>query len=544
MEAVLKKDRLIDLEITGITQEGSGVGRFNGMVVFVPMTAIGDRLKVRVIKVLKNHAQGVVEEIVTPAGSRAKNHCPEYNHCGGCSLRHISYSEECAVKENWLRENMSRIGHLQPEYDPMTPAVSSERYRNKVQYSVARIDGEICTGFYAKNSHDLIPIWDCALQPEIFAEIAVLFRAFLDEKGIDPYDEVSETGLVRSLYLRVSAATGGIMVCIVINGDRLPAERELVSRMIEAFSQIETIVLNINRRRDSVVLDLRERVLYGNGTISDMLAGVGVSLSPQSFYQVNHAGAELLYKKVLEYAAPKKTDVLLDLYCGAGAIGLAMARYVNRVIGVEIVEDAVADARANAARNTITNAEFLCADAAKAVLLLEEKKISPDMVVLDPPRKGVAPETLRCIGRMNPERIVYVSCNSATLARDCALLSELGYETVRAGAVDLFPRTAHCETVVLLSKLKSATSIEVKIDLNEMDLTKSESKATYDKIKAYVLEQTGLKVSQLYIAQVKRKHGIIERENYNTGEGKAKTPQVPLENEKAIEDALRHFQMI
>ena len=452
MESILEKEQLIELEITGITQEGSGVGRFNGMVVFVPMTAVGDRLQVRITKVLKNHALGIIEQIVTPSDSRVQNHCPVYNRCGGCSLRHISYSEECGIKESWLRENMSRIGRLQPPYEPMTPAPTQERYRNNAQYSTARVGGETRTGFYAKGSHDLIPVWDCLLQPAIFAEIAKQFCTFLDEKGIDPYDETSETGLVRGLYLRISAATGGIMVCVIINGGGIPAARELVLRLVEAFPQIETVVLNINRRRGSITLDCQERILYGEGTVSDTLAGVEIALSPQSFYQINHAGAELLYKKALEYAAPKETDVLLDLYCGAGAIGLSMARYVSKVIGVEIVENAVADAEINAARNAVTNAEFICADAAKAVLLLEEKKICPHIVILDPPRKGVASEALQCVGRMNPQRIIYVSCNSATLARDCALLSEFGYETERVCAVDLFPRTAHCEAVALLKR--------------------------------------------------------------------------------------------
>ena len=452
MEKTLKKNQLIDLEITGITQEGSGVGRFDGMVVFVPTTAPGDRLKVRVVKVLKSHAFGIVEEIVAPGDSRVQDNCPTYKRCGGCSLRHISYDEECDIKEDWVRENMSRIGHLKPEYDTMTPAPNPERYRNKAQFFIASVDGEVSTGFYAKRSHNLIPIWDCVLQPDVFGGIAKEFCEFLNKKGVAPYDEVNHAGLVRGLYLRISEDTGGVMVCVVINGGGIPGEDELVSRLVNAFPQIETIALNINRRRSNVILGQEERVLYGDGTISDTLAGIEIAISPQSFYQINHNGAELLYKKALEYAAPKETDILFDLYCGTGAIGLSMARYVSKVIGVEVVPDAVADAKLNAARNAITNAEFLCADAAEAVLLLEEKKINPDIVVLDPPRKGVALETLQCVARMNPERIVYISCNSATLARDCARLLELGYETERVGAFDLFPRTVHCEAVALLTR--------------------------------------------------------------------------------------------
>ena len=507
------KNQIIQLEITGITHEGNGVGRFGSMVVFVPMSAPGDLLEARIIKVLKTHAFGRISKIIKPSQDRVEDTCPVYKRCGGCVLRHISYESEAVIKEDWVRENLRRIGKINVQMDDFMPSASHERYRNKAQLPIRRIDGKICAGFFARRSHEAIPVRDCLLQPKCFGDITAAFTDFLEQKSIEPYDEADNTGLVRHLYLRIAEATGQVMVCVVINGADIPYSNELVEALKKTCPDIATVVLNTNRSKGNVILGDKNKTIYGSGYITDILCGIKVDISPQSFYQVNHSGAEAIYKKALEYAEPKPDDTLLDLYCGAGTIGLSMAANVKELIGIEVVEVAVADAKKNAVKNNISNAEFICADAEKAV---KELKLSPDIIVLDPPRKGVDKTALNSVAMMNPEKIVYISCNSATLARDCAHLGECGYKPVRAVAADMFPRTAHVETVVLLSKLKSTTSIEVKIDLDEMDLTKSESKATYDEIKAYVLEQTGLKVSQLYIAQVKRKHGIIERENYNT----------------------------
>jgi 23S rRNA (uracil1939-C5)-methyltransferase len=451
MPQTLKKNDILPLTNTAITQDGNGLGRTEaGMVVFVPMTAAGDIIRARIVKILSSHAFGVVEEMLTPSPRREENTCPAYKRCGGCGLRHLSYAEELAVKAGWVEENLRRIGHLSIPLEPPIPAPQSERYRNKAQYPIRRVGGKICAGFYARRSHELVPVEDCPLQPACFAAIAKSFCDFLEERGLEPYDETTGKGLVRTLYLRLAETTGQVMVCIIANGGGIPGEMELVERLRQANPDIATVVLNINRRRDNVILGDGERILYGDGRIEDKLGGVTVRLSARSFYQVNRAAAELLYQKALEFAAPHPEDTLLDLYCGAGTIGLAMAGRVRQVVGVEVVEAAVEDARHNAAANGISNASFFCADATAAVELLRERRISPRIAVLDPPRKGVDPAVLAAIPAMGVERVVYVSCNSATLARDCARLAALGYEAQRAVAVDLFPRTAHVEAVVSL----------------------------------------------------------------------------------------------
>lgn len=457
MEQSLRKNQIIPLTITAITQDGNGLGRGpDGMVVFVPMTAVGDRINARIVKALKSHAFGIVEELVEPSPQREENTCPVYRRCGGCGLRHMRYDAELAIKQDWVTENLARIGHIRVPMDEPLPAPREGRYRNKAQYPIRRVGGRLRVGFYAKRSHELIPAEDCLLQPECFRSIAAAFCAFAEEQGLEPYDEATGEGLLRVLYLRRGEATGQVMACIVINGGGIPGEEQLVERLLAACPEIATVALNINRRRDNVILGDTERVLYGSGRIDDILCGVKVSLSPRSFYQVNREAAELLYRKALAYAAPSKSDTLLDLYCGAGTIGLSMAEQAGRIIGVEAVEAAVRDANANARENGIANAEFVQADAAQAVDLLRERGIKPDIVILDPPRKGAAAEVLLAIRAMHPKKIVYISCNSATLARDLAKLEELDYKTVRAGAVDLFPRTAHVECVALLERIQNS----------------------------------------------------------------------------------------
>ena len=451
---LLKKNELVEVTISGISQDGNGVGRHKGQVVFVPMTAVGDRLRVKIVKVLKTHAFGIVAELLEPSPDRVENDCPVYRRCGGCSLRHIGYAGEMVSKSSWLADNMRRIGHIQADWDAAIPAGEACRYRNKAQYPVRRVNGEIRTGFYARHSHDLVPVWDCRLQPAFFADIARAFCAFMEDNGIEPYSDSDHSGLVRSLYIRHAKATGQVMVCVVINGGAIPQEEKLVACLRTACSAITSIVTNTNRQRGNTLLGDRERTIYGTDTITDRLCGVTVALSPRSFYQVNHDGAEALYRQAFAYAQPQPGDLILDLYCGAGTIGLsflaAMQPQTARLIGVEVVEAAVGNARRNAAQNGMTHAEFLCADAAGAVQELQARGLTPDMVLLDPPRKGAAPEVLLAIAQMKTPKIVYISCNSATLARDCARLAELGYQVRRGVAADMFPRTAHVEAVVLL----------------------------------------------------------------------------------------------
>ena len=542
---MLSKNDIIELEIIDITAEGMGVGRYDGMAVFVPMSAVGDQLSVRIVKMQKTLCYGIVQDILSPSPTRIKPDCPVYSRCGGCSLRHIRYDEECRLKNHIVAENLRRIGGVALELPPLLPSPAECHYRNKAQYPFTQTEDGARGGFYASRSHRVIPYSGCALQPEIFGEILRFVEEFIDRYHIPVYDEENHRGLIRHLYLRRGEVSGEILLCLVINGAELPHCGQFVSSVTARFPAIASIVLNLNRERTNVILGRKNRLLYGKENISDTLCGVRFELSPMAFYQVNHDAAEQLYRTAGEFAQLQPEDVLLDLYCGAGTIGLSMAGQVKELIGVEIVREAVENAAQNAKKNGIANARFLCGDAAEAAGILAGEGIRPNVVIIDPPRKGCDPALLATIAGMAPDRLVYISCNSATLARDIALLAEHGYQAVRCQAVDLFPRTAHVETVVLLSKLNTKQHIEVELNLDELDLTSAESKATYDEIKAYVLEKHGLKVSSLYISQVKRKCGLDVGQNYNLSKKEdAKVPQCPPEKEAAIMDALKHFQMI
>ena len=542
---MLKKNDIITLTITDLTAEAMGVGRYEGMAVFVPLSAVGDQLRVRIVKVQKTLCYGIIEEILSPSPARTEPLCPVYGKCGGCSLRHISYEEECRHKQHLVYENMQRIGGISVPETPFVPSPREARYRNKAQFPLVQTPDGVRAGFYASRSHRVIPCEDCLLQPEIFSEIVHFLEKFIDRFHIPVYEEATGKGLVRHLYLRRGEVSGEVMLCLVINGSEFPHCGQFVNAVTARFPEISSIILNINREKTNVVLGRKNRLLYGKDHISDTLCGVKFDLSPMTFYQVNHDGAEQLYRIAGEFAALQPEDILLDLYCGAGTIGLSLAHQVKEVIGVEIVPDAVKNAAENARKNGIENARFFCGDAAAAAEQLAHEGIRPTVILIDPPRKGCSPELLDTIAGMAPDRLVYVSCNSATLARDAALLLQKGYQIRRLQAVDMFPRTAHVETVVLLSKLNTKQHVEVELNLDELDLTAAESKATYDEIKAYVLEKHGLKVSSLYISQVKRKCGLDVGQNYNLSKKEnAKVPQCPPEKEAAIMEALKHFQMI
>ena len=452
---MLQKNDLISLTITDITNEASGVGRHEGIAVFVPGTAVGDQLKVRIVKVLKNYAYGIVESIVKASSDRIKDICPVSRQCGGCSLRHISYSAECRIKQNWVTEHFRRIGGIDLTPLPIQPSPAQSAYRNKAQYPIRRgPDGKIKIGFFAPRSHRVIENHCCDLQPSFFGSILSLIQNFLEEYRISIYDELSHQGLVRHLFLRWGEQTNEVMVCLILNGKELPHADILIDRLTTAFPQIASIQLNCNTAKTNVILGPVCQVLYGKPTISDVLCGIKVELSPLSFYQVNRSGAEKLYRIAADFASLSGNELLLDLYCGAGTIGLSMAHLVREVIGVEIVKEAVENAKENAQRNNIQNARFLCADAAGAAQTLAAEGLHPDVIVLDPPRKGCAASLLETIGHMAPDRIVMISCNSATAARDAAILCQNGYQAAKLQAVDMFPRTAHVETVVLMSRVE------------------------------------------------------------------------------------------
>ncbi|MBQ8923020.1 MAG: 23S rRNA (uracil(1939)-C(5))-methyltransferase RlmD [Oscillospiraceae bacterium] len=462
-ETTVRKNQQIPLNITGMTAEGNGVGHFCGLAVFVPQTAVGDVLTVRIVKVLRSHAYGIIEEILTPSPDRIIPDCPHFRRCGGCVFRHISYEAECRIKAQLVTDTFSRIGHLTPE--TVLPIFSAEQLdgcRNKAQYPCGRHPetGALCFGLYAPRSHRLVPMTDCLLQPPAFAEILRRCEALLNAEypGITPYDEETGSGVLRHLYLRRGYHSGEIMVCFVTARDSAQIRTALGSvgdALMHGNPAVKSVMLNCNPKRTNVILGDKTRCLCGSETIADTLCGIPVSLSPQSFYQVNTAQAERLFAEAKRLAAPQKNELLLDLYCGAGAIGLSMADAAGRVIGVEVVPQAIADAKENAARAGITNAEFYPGDAGEIAARFAAEGIRPDLIVLDPPRKGCDAAALDACLQMAPSRIVMISCNPATAARDAAYLHAHGYSADALRPADFFPRTGHVECVVLMSRNES-----------------------------------------------------------------------------------------
>ena len=423
---MLKKNDLIQLKITSATAEGSGVGRTeDGLAVFVPMSAIGDELTVRILKVKKTYAFGKLEEIITPSPARIEPDCPNFSKCGGCVWRHITYAEECRI----------------------------DRYRNKAQLPVGKDrDGNVQIGFYSFHSHRIVDCGDCALQPEQFAEVIKITREFAQKYDVPIYDETTGKGRLRHLYIRYAEISDELMVCYVVNGNGLKHEDILLKNLREALPNLKTVIFNSNREKTNVILGSKNRVAYGEGTIEDELCGKRFRISPFSFWQVNRAQAEKLYSKAREYASLSGSENLLDLYCGTGTIGLTMADGCASLIGVEIIPDAVRDAELNAERNGVKNARFICADAPAAAEQLRQEGVSPDVVILDPPRKGCGDELVETVAKMQPERVVYVSCDPATLARDLKYFAERGYVTREVTPCDMFSRTAHVESVALLTR--------------------------------------------------------------------------------------------
>ncbi len=446
----MRKNDTIELEITDITHEGSGVGRYEGMAVFVPLTAVGDVIKAHVLKVNKHYAFAKCNEIISPSKNRTAVDCGAFSRCGGCTLRHIQYEHEAELKQNRVTQTMQRIGKVDFCSRPIICADSPNRYRNKALYPISQ-DREI--GFFSRHSHRVIPCGDCLLHPEVFCIAGNIFTNFIKRHNISVYNEETHTGLLRHFYLRQGKNTNELMVGVVINGKELPHSAELIDELKNQIGDnLKSVILNINTKKTNVVLGDENILLYGREYIFDILCGVKVRISPHSFYQVNHDMAERLYEKAQEYASPDQKNII-DLYCGAGTIGLSMAKFAKSVTGVEIVEAAVRDANINAKENGINNARFLCGDATKAAEQLKHEGTTADVVILDPPRKGCDEQLLNTVAKdFSPERIVYVSCDVATLARDTAILQNMGYKLREYTPFDLFPRTAHVETVALFER--------------------------------------------------------------------------------------------
>ena len=537
----LEKNRIYRAHIDGYSSEGLGIARIDGQVVFVHGAIRGETCDVLVMKVLKNAAFGKIAALAEPSPARRQPDCPYYGRCGGCDFRHMSYEEELWAKRARVQDALTRIGGAEVTVEEILGAEQPLHYRNKSIYPISPA-GEV--GFYRARSHQVVHVEHCLIQKPEADALAQAVRDYIARFQVEPYNEATGRGLLRHLYVRTSCR-GESLACLLVNGSRLPHEQELVDMLRAAVPGVCGVVLGENTRRGNAILGDRYRTLWGRDYLTDTLCGLELRLSVPSFYQVNHDQAQRLYEKALEYAGLTGRELAVDLYCGAGTITQVLARRARHVIGGEIVPEAIRDAEDSARRNGVENVEFLCGDASRLAAELRQRGLRPDVICVDPPRKGLAPDVVEAAASMTPGRIVYVSCDPATLARDVARFAPLGYCPVRACAVDLFPGTAHVETVCLLSKLQSKEHIEIEVKTDELDLTSAESKATYEEIKAYVLEHSGLNVSSLYIAQVKQKYGIIERENYNKPKSEdARQPQCPPEKEKAITEALRHFGMI
>lgn len=537
--AALEKNNIYTARIEGYSSEGLGIARIDGQVVFVHGAVRGELCRVLVMKVLKNAAFGKVTELLEPSPERREPDCPYYGRCGGCDFRHLSYREELWAKRQRVQDALTRLGGSDVEVEEILGAADPLYYRNKSQYPVSA--GKV--GFYRARTHDVVDIEHCLIQKPQADAAAAALRDYMRDFAVPSYDEKTGRGLLRHLYVRTNRR-GESLVCVLANGERLPHEEELVGRLRRAVPDCVGVVLGVNTRRGNTILGERYRTLWGADTLEDELCGLTFRLSVPSFYQVNRDQAEVLYRKAVEYAGLTGGELVVDLYCGAGTITQVMAGGAGRVIGAEIVPEAIEDARENARRNGIENVEFFCGDAAQLAADFAGRGLRPDVICVDPPRKGLAPEVIAAAAQMAPQRVVYVSCDPGTLGRDVKRFAEYGYRVQRAAACDLFPGTRHVETVCQLVLRKPAVHINIDVDVEELVQDKRGA-ATYGQIKDYVLEHSGLKVSSLYIAQVKQKYGIIERENYNkTKSENVKQPQCPPEKEKAITEALKHFGMI
>ena len=538
----LAKNQEHTVTIEGYGEGGMGVARIDGRVVFVHGALRGEKCRVLILKTLKSVAFAKVLEVLEPSSERIESDCPYFPRCGGCTYRHIRYEEELRLKRQRVQDNLSRIGGSDVTVEEILGAQDTLRYRNKAQYPVSK-DGAV--GFYRARTHEVIECEHCLLvRPEADAAAEAL-REYMQSCRVAGYDEKTGRGLIRHLYVRSNAA-GESLICVLVNGDKLPKEDRLVALLRDACPKCTGIVLGTNTKKGNVILGDRYRTLWGSDRLEDTLCGKTFRLSVPSFYQVNRVQAERLYAKAIEFADLTGQETVLDLYCGAGTITLALSDHAKKVLGAEIVPEAIDDARENAARNGVKNAEFFCGDASDVAKKLARENLRPDVITVDPPRKGLAADVVESIAAMQPQRVVYVSCDSATMARDVKRLADLGYTARRACAVDMFPRADHVETVVLLSKGEvDSKKIRVEFSLEDMDMSEFQDGATYTQIKDYVLEHSGLKVSNLYISQIKRKCGIEVGKNYNLPKSEdSRQPMCPPEKEKAIREAFKYFGMI
>ncbi len=546
------KNEDYEILIEDMTVNGEGVGKIDGYALFVKDAVIGDRIIAKVIKTKKHYGYGRLMSIIEPSIDRVNAKCPVAKACGGCTLMAMSYEAQLEFKNKIIAGNLSRIGGLTDITLP--PVIGMEepyRYRNKAQFPVGKDkNGNIVMGFYAGHSHSIVPCEDCLIGSEYNAGILAKIKEYMVKYHIEPYNEELHNGKVRHVLIREGYTTGEIMVCLVINGTSLKHEDELV-KMLKTLTftrdrKIASIMLNYNTDKTNVILGNECRLLEGKPYIEDYIGDIRYQISPLSFYQVNPVQTRKLYELALEYAGLTGNETVWDLYCGIGTISLFLAQKAKKVYGVEIIPQAIENAKNNAIINGITNAEFYVGKAEEVLpKKYEEEQVYAEVIVVDPPRKGCDETLLDTMVKMKPERIVYVSCDSATLARDLKYLVANGYEVKKVQGVDQFGHSGHVETVVLLSQRKPDDVIEVELELDELDITASEKAATYQQIKDYIMEKYGVKVHTSYIAQTKRKYGFDMRENYN--KSKKENPMVKQcteEKEKYIVEALEHFAML
>lgn len=443
------------IEITGQTHEGMGVGKIGGFTVFVEGAIFGEKVKVKIVKVLKNYSYGKLLEILIPSPYRANPPCPVVKRCGGCQLQHMSYEGQLKYKTQLVKDAVERIGGLKDIIVHETIGMKEPwNYRNKAQFPVGMNKNEAHIGFYAGRSHEIIDTKSCLIQDRVNDEVLDIFREFIKSYRISVYNEETGKGLIRHIMTRKGFKTGEIMICIVINGDDLPYADKLVETFRQKIKGLKTIVLNINKKKTNVILGLKNKIIYGEGFIYDFIGSFKFKISPLSFFQVNPVQTEILYKKALEYADLKGEEIVIDAYCGIGTISLFLSQKAKKVYGVEIVGQAIEDARANAKLNKIANVEFILGESETVIPRLYEEGIKADVIVVDPPRKGCDEKLLEVITKMAPERVVYVSCNPSTMARDLKYLTERGYEVKEIQPVDQFPQTVHVECVVLMSRVE------------------------------------------------------------------------------------------
>lgn len=538
------KNKLYEILIDGMTHEGEGVGRIGSMAVFVEGALKGEKVRAQVLKVSKNHALAKMVKVIEPSSQRITPQCPHAEQCGGCGLLHMSYAGQLEFKTQKVKDALNRIGHIDAEVLNTLGMPDPWKYRNKAQYPFGEAGGTIVHGFYEKGSHKIVPVSGCLIQPTASDDSAKIVEHWMTRYGIEPYDEKTQTGIVRHVITRVSRKSGEVMVILVANAKAIPKADELVKILRENVHVFKSLVLNVNTKNTNVIMGRENKAIFGELYIYDNIGDVTFRLSPNSFFQVNPVQVEVLYDKALEYSEITGKETVIDAYCGIGSITLFLAKKAKKVYGIEIVPEAVKDARHNAKINNIDNAEFLEGQAEKIMPKLAAQGIKPDVVVVDPPRKGCDEALLKAIIDMAPKRVVYVSCNPSTLARDLRYLEDRGYKTGEVQPVDMFPHTPHVETVVLLSHKNADSFISVKMDYAD-DIERVPDRVTYKLIQDYIEDKYNFKVHTAYIAEVKRSLGLPMNDAPNAVE-ELKHPykQAPAYKVEAIKDALKHFNVI